>query len=371
MKCGMNTSGMKMAWLAGLAGLAVSASAQMTVPPADKPAPWPAETKTAPVETKHETISVQEAIRRGLMEDPNKPKTAAPAGATPAAATPAATPAQAPAPEAPTMSKEQMRTNYPAWERDGSGRVLPLDRPVHWAAIDRNKTITPENRKKIEIFLNQRRVKLEEAILANMANVLELDSGIVETIKMSDRADVNKLLAANKPFSDLGVFANELRKADLFTQNNIQQHNIIVDDYRRLMLDDMKRDSGSKANEKNGTVDFVSRAMFFTLTDEPRQIYHWMLEDSAETAADRVSSLGLSSDVEPKVREFFQQAKDSKDESERLAKMRSAVALMTPDQVKTLVAPVVNHGTTNAAAPAAKTGTPANATSDASKAGDR
>ena len=101
-----------------------------------------------------------------------------------------------------------------------------------------------------------------------------------------------------------------------------------------------------------------------------RQVYHRMLEDSAETAADRVSLARALSDVEPKVRESSSSRPGPKDEKTPGEDAQSAVADdARPGQ--TLVAPVVNHGTTNAAAPAAKTGTPANATSDASKAGDR
>lgn len=370
MKSGQRKSGVKLGMLVGLVGLAMSATAQMTTPPAEKPAGWPAETPSAPVNTQNETISVQEAIRRGLMADPakqdqNGAQPGQPANATPAPNT--TDPAQA------KSAKEQMHTNYQQWERDGSGRVIKLDRPLHWAAIDRNTTISPQNRKKIEAFLEQRRIKIEEAILANMDKVRELDSGEIETFTMSKRENLGKVLAATNAFKPVGVFATELRKADLFSQANVQQHNTIVDDYRRLLLDDMKRDSGATGTEANGNMDLVSRAMFTTIADEPRQVYYWMLTDSADSAVDRIAVIGVSAEVEPKVRAAFQQAKDSKDESERLAKMREGVSFLTPEQTKALVEPVVKHAAANSAPAtnAAQGSTPSNATSDASKAGDR
>ncbi|MGH7244944.1 MAG: hypothetical protein ACREJD_16135 [Phycisphaerales bacterium] len=370
MKSGMNKLGM----LVAVAGLALCATAQVTTPPAQKPEGWPKETPAQAHDTKHETISVDEAVRRGMINpDANKTPATNPQG-QPAQPTPNAQPAQPPA--VPTMTKDQMHTSYDQWERDGSGHVIKLDRPLHWAAIERNKTITPATRKKIEAFIEQRRTKVEQTVLENIDKVRDLDSGILETFSMSDRANLPKVLADTKPFTNIGQFATELKKADLFTANNVQQHQIIVDDYRRLMLDDMKRDAGAVGNEMNGNGDLVARAMFLTMADEARQVYYWMLADSVNDAAARVSQIGVSSDVAPKVTEFFTQAKNSKDEAERIAKMRQGVALLTAEQTRQLIEPVVKQTTASAAQSGKQQGqpqnqSPNNATSDASKAGDR
>lgn len=357
MKSGMNKLGV----LVAVAGLALCATAQVTTPPAQKPEGWPKETPIQAHETKHETISAEEAVRRGMI---------APNSTTPTAnapANPQVQPAAVPAPEAP-MTKEQMHTNYDQWERDGSGHVIKLDRPLQWAAIERNKTITPATRKKIEAFIEQRRAKVEAIVFENIDKVRQLDSGVLETFSMGERENLQQVLAATKPFQPLGQFATELKKADLFTQNNVQQHQIIVDDYRRLMLDDMKRDTAA-AGSPGSSTDLVSRAMFLTMADEARQVYYWMLADSVNNAAERVTEIGVSAEVAPQVTEFFTQAKNSKDESERIAKMRQAVALMTPEQTRALVAPVVKQST--AAASQTSGQAPNNATTDASKAGDR
>lgn len=350
MKSGMNKLGV----LVAMAGLAISVSAQVTTPPAQKPEGWPKETPAKVHETKHDTITADEAVRRGMI-NPNQTN----------AATPAPAPQGQPTPEA-APTKEQMHTNYDQWERDGSGHVVKLDRPLQWAAIERNKTITPATRKKIEAFIEQRRAKVELAVIENMEKVRELDSGVLESFSMSQRENLKKVLENTKPFQALGAFASELKKADLFTANNVQQHQIIVDDYRRLMLDDMKRDSAASGSPAAGT-DLVSRAMFLTMADEARQVYYWMLADSVNDAAGRVTQIGVSAEVAPKVTEFFNQAKNSKDESERIAKMREAVALLTPEQTRALVEPVVKQSTASAAQAQPAQGT----TSDASKAGDR
>jgi len=355
MKSGMNKLGV----LVAVAGLALCATAQVTTPPAQKPEGWPKETPVAPRETKHETISAEEAVRRGMIN---------PDGSNPQIQPPAQPPqAVKPAPE-PSLTKDQMHANYDQWERDGSGHVIKLDRPLQWAAIERNKTITPATRKKIEAFIEQRRAKVEAVVFENIEKVRELDSGVLETFSMGQRENLQQVLANTKPFTALGQFATELKKADLFTSNNVQQHQIIVDDYRRLMLDDMKRDSAASGAQSPAT-DLVSRAMFLTMADEARQVYYWMLADSVNTAADRVTEIGVSSDVAPKVTELFNQAKASNDESERIAKMRAAVALLTPEQTKQLVEPVVKQSTASAVQPSNQA--PSNATSDASKAGDR
>ncbi|MBS0187427.1 MAG: hypothetical protein JSS51_05115 [Planctomycetes bacterium] len=359
MKSGTRNNGMVM--LAAVAGLAFGAAAQMSTPPAQKPESWPKETPVETGPTKHETISVEEAIRRGMINpDANK----APA------TSPQAQPQPVPAKVEPTLTKEQMHSSYDQWERDGSGHVVKLDRPLQWAAVDRNRTITPATRKKIEAFIEQRRAKVEQTILNNIEKVRELDSGELETFSISERENLGKVLAATKPFTELGQFASELKKADLFTQNNVQQHQIIVDDYRRLMLDDMKRDSGAVGTEKNNNTDFVARAMFLTMADEARQVYYWMLADSVNDAATRVSQLGVSPENAPKVTELFNQAKNTNDEAQRISKMREAVAFLTPEQTRQLLEPVVKPATASAA-PANSNAVPSNATSDASKAGDR
>jgi len=357
MKSGMNKLGM----LVAVAGLALCATAQVTTPPAQKPEGWPKETPVTPHETKHETISVEEAIRRGMIADP---KAANAPGANPQVQPVQPVQPIKPAAE-PALTKDQMHTSYDQWERDGSGHVIKLDRPLQWAAVERNKTITPATRKKIDAFIEQRRAKVEQTVLENIEKVRQLDSGILETFSMGERANLPQVLADTKPFTALGQFATELKKADLFTQNNVQQHQIIVDDYRRLMLDDMKRDSAATGTQAPST-DLVSRAMFLTMADEARQVYYWMLADSVNNAADRVTQIGVSAEVAPKVTEFFNQAKNSKDESERIAKMREGVALLTPEQTRALIEPVVKQGTASANPQSSN-----NATSDASKAGDR
>lgn len=357
----------KLGVLVGVAGLAIGAMAQMTTPPAQKPEGWPKETPIPQHETKHETISMEEAIRRGLI-DPNANKTP---GATPQVQPnqPAPNAQPVPAPTEPTLTKDQMHTSYDQWERDGSGHVIKLDRPLQWAAIERNKTITPATREKIQTFIDQRRARVEQIVLENMDKVRYLDSGVLETFSMGERENLKQVLDGTKPFTNLGQFATELKKADLFTQNNVQQHQIIVDDYRRLMLDDMKRDTAGTEDPKHATTDLVARAMFLTMADEARQVYYWMLADSVNDAATRVTEIGVSADVAPKVIDLFNQAKASKDEAVRVAKMREGVAFLTPEQTRQLVEPVVKSSVTTASKPQAQ---PAgNATSDASKPGDR
>jgi hypothetical protein len=388
MKTGNRHAGITLTLIASFAGLALSATAQLTTPPPQKPAGWPQEVPVAPVQTKYTTVPASQVVTKPAADGSRKQETpdvntgqgATPATTTPATTAPAAT---APTPTAtpttatgatpqsapqggdkPTMTKQQAMENFTPWERDGSGRVLKLDRPLQWAAIDRNRTVTPEVRKKIEVYLAQRRTQVEDTILKNMGAVRILDSGDLEVFSMSDRANLTKVNGACKPFLALGTVPGELKKADLFTANNIQQHQLIVDGYRRMMLDDMKRDAGDIDNQGKSQADLVARAMFLTIADEARQVYYWMLEDSAQSAIDHVSQLGLSPEVETKVREAFTQAKTTNDEAQRLQKMREGVALLTPEQTLALVAPVVKHSS-EAAAPAAPAA-PA-ATTDATK----
>jgi hypothetical protein len=334
MKIGMNA---KLGMIIAVAGMALSSAAQVSTPPAPKPAPWPKETPQEPVTTKVETISAREAIEKGMLKTGEDPKNAGQPSAQPAGQ-----PGAAPAAGEQAVTKQNAHSFFKEWERDGSGNVVRLDRPLHWAALERNTTITPEIRKRIEAFIEQRRQKVEQAVIENIAQMRELDSGVVETFSMSDRTMLSKVNAAAKPFIALGSFPSELKKADLFTANNIQVHQAIVDDYRRLLIDEMKR-STSNADDKKANGDFVARGMYFTLSDEARQVYHWMLSDSAETAFDRVGTFGLAADVEPKVKDLFQQAKNAKDDSERVAKMREAVTILNPEQTKMLVEPVVRQ----------------------------
>lgn len=340
MKIGMNA---KLGMIIAVAGLALSSAAQVSTPPAGKPAPWPKETPKEPVTTKVETMSAKEAVEKGLLkggDDAKKAEEAQKAGQP--AAQPSAQPAAQPAPAEQAVTKQNAHSFFKEWERDGSGNVVRLERPLHWAALDRNTTIPSDTRKRIETFIEQRRQKIEQAVIENIAQMRDLDSGMIESFSMSDRTMLSKVNAAAKPFIALGSFPSELKKADLFTANNIQVHQAIVDDYRRLLIDEMKRSTGS-ADDKKANGDFVARGMYFTLSDESRQVYHWMLSDSAETAIDRVGTFGLAADVEPKVKDLFQQAKDAKDDSQRVAKMREAVTILTPEQTKMLVEPVVRQ----------------------------
>lgn len=337
MKIGMNA---KLGMIIAVAGLALSSVAQVSTPPAGKPAPWPKETPQEPVQTKVETMSAREAIEKGMLKTGEDAKKAEDDAKK--AGQPAAQPGAAPAAADQAVTKQNVHSFFKEWERDGSGNVVRLDRPLHWAALERNTTITPDARKRIETFIEQRRQKVEQAVVENIAQMRELDSGVVETFSMSDRTMLGKVNAAAKPFIALGSFPSELKKADLFTANNIQVHQAIVDDYRRLLIDEMKRSTGNE-DDKKANGDFVARGMYFTLSDEARQVYHWMLSDSAETAADRVGTFGLAADVEPKVKDLFQQAKNAKDDSQRVAKMREAVTILTPEQTKMLVEPVVRQ----------------------------
>ncbi|MBY0113412.1 MAG: hypothetical protein K2Y21_11360 [Phycisphaerales bacterium] len=340
MKIGMNA---KLGMIIAVAGLALSSAAQVTTPPTQKPAPWPKETPQEPVTTRVETISAKEALEKGLLKTGDEAKKAEDEkNAGQPNAQPNAQPKPAPAPAEPAVTKQNAHSFFKEWERDGSGNVVRLDRPLHWAALERNTTIPADTRKKIETFIEQRRQKVEQTVVENIAQIRELDSGVIETFSMSDRTLLSKVNNAAKPFIALGSFPSELKKADLFTANNIQVHQTIVDDYRRLLIDEMKRSSGSEDN-KQANGDYVARGMFFTLADEARQVYHWMLSDSAATAFDRVGTFGLAADVEPKVKDLFKQAKDAKDDSERIAKMREAVTFLTPEQTKALVEPVVRQ----------------------------
>lgn len=343
--------------LAAVAGLSVSVLAQVAPPPQPKPAGWPEETPVVQPTPIQHTVSVEEARRRGLLQERETPGAEAPqnVAAQPAPATPAVPAASKPAPA--------KQTAIDPWPRDGSGRIVHPDRPVEWAALDYNTSISKDSRRKIESVLDGRRARFEQVVYQNVDKVMFLDSGVVESFEMSDREALSKVLEANKAFQGIPSLAAELRKADLFTANSVQMHQGIMESFRKALIADMRR--GDEQNKPVENPVAVGRGMFWTIVNEPRQVYYWLLSDSASTAVDIVSSLGLSTENEPKVRAFFEQAKAANEESARVESMRSAFALLTPDQARQVLATVVKPAASaQGAAPASP------ATSDASKAGE-
>lgn len=226
-------------------------------------------------------------------------------------------------------------------ERDAAGKVIPLTRPAHRVALERNPFIDEEAKKKVSAALVERDAQLERLVVSNLDVVLKVDDdGIAKVDAKDTKEEIRTLGALCSPLRlPGGDLSKSLRTASVLTEKQGQANQMIVQDYTtelsaqfRAAKEAEKASKPPEAAKSEGRPAGMSptRFLYVMQVEEAVYAYHAMLLEGAKNADKAVAGLNLPDDKRTASAEVVAAVKAATDDAGRLAAMRKFMIAVGP-----------------------------------------
>lgn len=179
---------------------------------------------------------------------------------------------------------------------DQFGRILPLDKPVDWAAMDENTLLRETDIENYIVVLERRVERLTQSNLDNLDVLIEIDSnGFIELIEGVGGGDeetemrlqgiieqIRPVMVTDSIHSEMVDAGMILNRQSLFTDH-------IAREYKGAVLDEARENFEPEPGSPVGPVDMMLRQAFYQQLDEPLFIYREMLGWTTFVAEDVIA----------------------------------------------------------------------------------
>lgn len=218
-------------------------------------------------------------------------------------------------------------------ERDASNKIIPLTRPAHREALQRNPFIDEETKKKLSAALSERDAQLERLVVANMDVVLKVDDdGIVKVDAKDTKEEIRTLGAMTNPLRlPGGDLSKSLRTAGVLSDKQAQANQTIVQEYTTALSAEFRAakeaEKASKPAEAAKTDTrppgmSSTRLLYVMQVEETMNVYHAMLLEGSKVVDKAAAGLNLPDDKRTAASEVAAAVKAASDDAGRLAAMR-------------------------------------------------
>lgn len=202
-------------------------------------------------------------------------------------------PAQDPLPDLP---------HDPIFKTDAEGRVIPLTRPAHEAALEVNPTIDAEILANCLPVILERRERTQRLVLDNLDLIAMVRKGAIEEVTVADRATVARIVELLRPFVPEENLASELAARGVLTNLQARFNAKIVNDYklplRRQFIQNAKNPDGTKPNE----MDALTRFFLYDGIEEVTIAYENFLLNLHENAEHAIKAAELEGEAADAIR---------------------------------------------------------------------
>ncbi len=170
--------------------------------------------------------------------------------------------------------------------------VCTFDDNLHYVALRPNPTISPGMVPKIQPIIVARRARLEQMVIEHLDVMIDVDSGLIEKVSISDPEALSELLETIQPLTPPTNLTQELENREILTKTMAKFNNKIIGDYQRAYGKYLRR-----AFPEDATDRFM-RSMFRDSLIEAVQAYEGLLNESRMNIGKIVAQIdGIPSDA--------------------------------------------------------------------------
>lgn len=271
---------------------------------------------------------------------------------------PAKTPDYVPPPPAPATPRGQTSGNpggvssvpdvpFKEWEKDENGKLIPIDRPLEWAAMDRNITLTPKTREAMEPYLIERKQLFEELVIVELATVRKMLDGELEKVDLTDVKNFANARDLVKPLTGAGSIMAELKNKGIVSRIQAAQNQKIMKAYQTEVNAQLKQqyaakpdatDDEKKAAGKQQSARFMRDVMLKMSTDEAMFTYKRLAIEISKEINQLLPGIdAIPSELKAKIAPIALKLEAEGDDNARAVAYREVSKMLTVDQEKALI----------------------------------
>ncbi len=165
-------------------------------------------------------------------------------------------------------------------------RIIKLTRPVPLLALANNPTIAENARDRVMPVVHDRHVRQEERLLQNLDLYLGFEFGMHEEMDLGNIENLSRLTRQIKPLTEPGDIATDLEDAGVFSASQRAMNNLIVQDYRKAVSNELKTVHGSELGP-------LFKQIIDDALVEPKYTYGLMVMELAMHGSETIANAGL------------------------------------------------------------------------------
>ncbi len=216
---------------------------------------------------------------------------------------------------------------------DENDQIIRITRPVALMALANNPTIAENARERVLPVVYDRHVRQEERLLQNLDLYLGFEFGMHREMDLGDLQALSRLTRQIKPLTEPGDIGTDLEDAGVFSASQRALNNLIVQDYKKALSNEIKLESG---NELAPLFEQIIEDALI----EPRYTYGLMVKELAGRGTEVISNAGLD-DAEgiDAVRELLEGGwpEDYDEQSRVIGDLKAALSNMSLEDHEKLI----------------------------------
>ncbi|MEQ8768921.1 MAG: hypothetical protein RIB60_00275 [Phycisphaerales bacterium] len=166
-------------------------------------------------------------------------------------------------------------------------RIIKLTRPVPLMALANNPTIAENARDRVMPVVYDRHIRQEERLLQNLDLYLGFEFGMHNEMDLGNIENLSRLTRQIKPLTEPGDIATDLEDAGVITPSQRALNNVIVQDYRKAVSDELKLEYGSELGP-------LFKQIIDDAIVEPKYTYGLMVMELAQHGSETIANAGLA-----------------------------------------------------------------------------
>jgi len=229
-------------------------------------------------------------------------------------------------------------------QKDASGKVIALTKPIDLSALAVNPMVNDEQRAKMADYLKERSATFEQIVVNNLEILDQIENGLLESTDWTDRASFGPVVQATKPMMPSAAPKSLVLELESRQLIDIQQKAFnakIAKEYRDAMTLARPGADAPKEVVREHSKRAIGSAYRESL-DESMQTYRALLLESAPNTGAILPTIGLDATAASEAATRANAVVQAKDTDTRLEAMRTLLRGMTADQRKAFVAKVMS-----------------------------
>lgn len=178
--------------------------------------------------------------------------------------------------------------------RGPDGKLVKLDRPLPWVALDENPLITPAEHEALKVFMDRRQLSHELGLVNDLDLAMKVEAGELDRLDPRDRRQLSWASSTQKQLRTAGKLSEWLFLRKAVTKEQAAAVQVLGDAYGKARLKEIREAAGE---DRLAASTAITRETYKQWVEEPMYVYRRLLERTAENIDACVKGAELPTEI--------------------------------------------------------------------------